>query len=255
MDNEEKPKEISFDRNVVISGKIHCRTGLRIGGLQEEVKIGGVENVVIRDPLTDKPIIPGSSLKGKLRSILELNEKAYSRDGRPHSHSEKEKCSDENCKICRIFGSSSDTKRGPTRLIVRDSFLLSDLEEDVEVKAENVINRLTGKAESPRFMERVPAGAEFGLEMIYGVYGKDDLDDLRIVFELINQLQDSYLGGSGSRGYGKIEFRDITLEVRTKAHYEEGKPGEKIVLEGKSEFTPAELVAKFGTIKEKIRGK
>ncbi|KUO42845.1 MAG: hypothetical protein APU95_02970 [Hadesarchaea archaeon YNP_N21] len=242
--------EIRFERNIIIRGKIVCRTGLRIGGLQEEIKIGGVENIIIRDPITDKPYIPGSSIKGKLRSLLELNEKAYSQDGLPHSHSTE--CGKENCKICRIFGSSSeDVKRGPTRLIVRDSFLESELEE-VEVKAENVINRLTGKAEHPRFMERVPAGTEFGLEMVYGVYLKEDIDDLKTVFELMGQLQDSYLGGSGSRGYGKVEFKDISITVKRREDYVEGRQAEPLDVDGKNKFTVPELITEFEKIREKM---
>lgn len=67
-----------FQGKFIISGILECVTGTRIGGTQEKFEIGGIDNPVIKDPLTDLPYIPGSSLKGKLRHLLEwaINTKA-----------------------------------------------------------------------------------------------------------------------------------------------------------------------------------
>lgn len=64
-----------FKKNYIIKGEIVCKTGLHIGGSNDNIDIGGTDTVVIRDSVTDLPFIPGSSLKGKLRSLLELNDK------------------------------------------------------------------------------------------------------------------------------------------------------------------------------------
>jgi CRISPR-associated protein Csm3 len=214
-------QDFRFKGNLLISGKIHCKTGLHIGSSKAELEIGGLDNPIILDPLTKAPVIPGSSLKGKIRSLLELQEQKYTSSGKPHGH-EKD-CSDADCWLCTIFGSSDDVERGPTRLIVRDAIHQGRIE--TEVKAENVINRVTGKAESPRFFERVPAGTIFDFEMVYQIYNTADLEHLAHLFEGMHLLEDSYLGGSGSRGYGKIQFKDITLTVKTVEDYKKGNDG------------------------------
>lgn len=243
-------KKLTFSKNILISGVISCKTGLHVGGSKEELEIGGMDNPVIIDPKTEQPIIPGSSLKGRLRSLLELRDGSYSSNGVPHSHKKGEECNNPECKLCTIFGSSMDIDRGPSRLIVRDSFVREGVE--LEIKTENVINRLKGRAENPRPIERVPAGTNFSLDMVYSVYNTDDIDYLKVIFELMNNLHDSYLGGSGSRGYGKIEFNNISFEVRRKKDYIEGKDGEKININGKEKFTVAEILQSFNQIKEMI---
>jgi len=249
-----RERGIEFDRNVLISGKIICKTGLRIGGAKEELEIGGTDTPVIIDPKTRIPVIPGSSLKGKMRALLELRDKKYSKYGSPHAHGEK--CGDPKCKICTIFGSSEDVPRGPTRLIVRDVFM--DEGPEIEIKAENVINRLTGKSEiGPRFLERVPAGSKFSLDMVYSIYNEEDLNNLKAVFEAMSLLRDSYLGGSGSRGYGKIEFTDIELKVRTKDDYTKGVEKEepiriKVNEETIVKFTVNEILLYFDALKGEV---
>jgi len=242
--------ELDFRKNIIIGGKILCRTGLHIGGMKGELEIGGVEAPVIIDPRTRIPVIPGSSLKGKMRALLELRDKKYSNDGSPHAHGEK--CGDPNCTICTIFGSSEDIQRGPTRLIVRDAFM--NERPEMEIKAENVINRLTGKAEHPRFSERVPADSEFTLDMVYSIYTDNDIENLRMVFESMSLLEDNYLGGSGSRGYGKVEFKDMSLSVKTKEDYLRGiekKEAVKIKVDGeeRDKFGVSEILQHFETLR------
>lgn len=244
-------RDIEFDRNVLISGKVICKTGLHIGGAKEELEIGGTDSPVIIDLKTRTPVIPGSSLKGKMRALLELRDKKYSKDGSPHAHGEK--CRDHDCKICTIFGSSEDVQRGPTRLIVRDAFM--DVGPEIEIKAENVINRLTGKSEvGPRFLERVPAGSEFNLDMVYSIYNDKDLSNLRTVFEAMSLLEDNYLGGSGSRGYGKVEYKDIQVLVKTKEDYINGVEKKEAILieidgEPREKFGINEILQHFDTLK------
>ena len=207
--------------------------------------IGTVENTVVRDPLTNRPYIPGSSLKGKLRSLAEkyfkkpLNQSVG--NTRIHScgaeYKDKRELEEKGwadyirCEICPVFGVPGERPFSqPTRLIVRDLLLskesaaeLDRLETDLpftEVKIEVSIDRITSQA-NPRHIERVPAGVKFGPgEMVYSLYDAPGWD-LSRDFELIDKtlltsmdlLEKDYLGGMGSRGYGKVAFKDIEVFV------------------------------------------
>lgn len=225
----------------LVKGIIKCETGLRIGGSTNTIEIGGMDNPIIRNPMNDFPYIPGSSLKGKIRSLLEWEiPNKLNNDGSVHSCDEKE------CEICRIFGpgkSSDEPAMGPSRAIFRDANLtpdskkaLEDLRKKkgliyVEEKTENVINRVKGKAEHPRTQERVPAGTEFELEISYRVFevdgdnGQTDENNFNWLLHGLWLLTQDALGGSGSRGYGKISFLDVkdengnSIEIRNR--YEE----------------------------------
>jgi len=133
-------------------------------------------------------------------------------------------------------GPDKEVRSGPTRLIVRDSHPTEetierwDSNEDIlhgtEIKGENNLNRLTSMA-TPRFVERVPAGSEFSFEMIFSVYDPKDEQRLKLVFEAMSLLEDNYIGGYGSRGSGKITFRDITLKEKSAEDYNIGKNGRR----------------------------
>jgi len=226
---------MELKKHIVISGKVKCETGLHIGGSAQEMEIGGVDLPVIKHPVTKEPYIPGSSLKGKMRSELERkygakqwikNDTTKKRELKP-TNSEPCGCGEKDCFICRIFGPHKNTEHnlGPTRILVRDCPLSQESRDKynklakekgidfIEKKTENIINRLRGTAEHPRTQERVPAGAEFDLEIVLQVFNDDD------EFELLNKIkegltlvQKSYLGGSGSRGYGKVKFCDIKID-------------------------------------------
>jgi CRISPR-associated protein Csm3 len=208
-----------------ISGKIVVKTGLHIGAGNDKVEIGGMDNPVIRNPLTREPYIPGSSIKGKMRSLLEWQkDKVKSNGGEPC------KCGEPDCPICRIFGSGNSGKkedrdkaklRGPTRLIVRDAELTGTYKKKfadgkvlLEDKIENGLNRITAVA-NPRHIERVVPGVEFSFELAYRVIDLDDGgrkdEELfnAVVLEGLRLLQNDYLGGGGSRGNGRIEFTDL----------------------------------------------
>lgn len=220
----------AFQGKYVVSGYLLAETGLRVGGMTEGIEIGGVDNPVIRDPLSGRPYIPGSSLKGKLRHLLEWSL------GKIEAHPKHRGftahfCGD--CDACVIFGVSSDDtevrmKAGPSRLLVRDAFPTPEtlrlwdtwLGERVytELKNENYLDRVTSAA-NPRTMERVPAGSRFGFEIIFDVYKEADRDRMGQVFRAMYLLENSALGGSGSRGHGQVKFMDMTVVERPKDHY------------------------------------
>lgn len=226
-----------FVGNFILRGKFECLTGLHIGGSKEKLDIGGVDSPVIRDPRTRFPFVPGSSLKGKLRSLLE-----YGLGVVPIGKNEKGKDVTGNVSsdvdIVRIFGIGANEKDpesddfikylrdiGPSRLVVRDCHpdkytqdwwgkLDSEL-QFTEIKSENGINRVTSAA-NPRFIERVAAGSRFEFEMVYSVFkisendqtealkaANEDLLNLRMALFM---LEHNFIGKSGSRGYGRVQF-------------------------------------------------
>ncbi len=199
-------------KHVPIAGTLECLTGLRIGGTKDDIEIGGVDNPVIRHLRTRFPYIPGSSLKGKMRSSLE-----YAL-GKVGSRGEPCGCGLAGCLVCIIFGPHRNTRHslGPTRILVRDAMMSVDGNEDperwIEVKSETAIDRSTGIAGngSLRQNERVVSGAKFAFDISMRIFEDDDegtlLGSVRQALTLIEQ---DYLGASGSRGYGKVKFSFI----------------------------------------------
>lgn len=209
MDNN----SISFTGNIFLKGKMKCLTGLHIGGSKDKFEIGGVDNPVIKDPITNYPYIPGSSLKGKLRMLLEFSL------GVVHQNEKGAYPPSSAASITSLFGDSADSsENGPTRLIVRDAYpddnTINMWERTnsetlyTEYKAENYIDRMTSAA-TPRFMERVFKDSCFNVEFIIQVFsvdgemGKKNFEKLLCAIKL---LEDSTLGGGGSRGSGKVKF-------------------------------------------------
>ncbi len=232
---------------VIIKGMLHCETGLHIGASKENLEIGAIDSPVIRDPITREPYIPGSSLKGKMRSLLEkiITEVEVQKEKYPifpnrpgGSGTNRHECNDwepddtktfpgsRYCPICRLFGSTKGKKDGknwPARLIVRDAFLTKDSRQKLEEidtgllytewKWENSLDRVTAAA-NPRQLERVPRGTEFKFEMAYTVESKDDLEeDLKNIKTALELLEMDYLGGHGSRGYGQVEICNLRCQV------------------------------------------
>lgn len=196
-----------------ITGVIKAETGLHIGASGAFSAIGAVDAPVVRDALErDKPIIPGSSLKGKMRALLarQYNEKPF----RPPN--------EDNEIILRLFGCSKNQKYRVSRLLFSDMVLKNaeelrkrGAEALTEVKFENTINRMTAEA-TPRQIERVIRGSEFGLDIIYEITTQNAAE-ITEDFELLNDgfklLSCDYLGGSGSRGYGKVAFSGLSAKV------------------------------------------
>ena len=201
-----------FIANVIIKGKMETKTGLHIGGSKEKLEIGGVDSPVIRDPHTRQPYIPGSSLKGKMRMLLEFALGKVNSNGAPSEDDE----------IILIFGTSAKERNiGPTRLIVRDAYpddktieMWENIDSELqytELKPENSIDRITSEA-NPRFLERVVKGSNFDVEFVFSIYdwedgGEADIANLGRVFEALRLLEHSGIGGNVSRGYGRVEFK------------------------------------------------
>ena len=193
---------------IQITGMLEIVTGIHIGGSSAFAAIGAVDSPVIRDAVTNLPMIPGSSLKGKLRTLLA---RQYN-PGMVKSPDEDAEC------IIRLFGSAKkvNDKIPRGRLLFADMIL--DNREELyaggvqgltEIKFENSINRLTAVA-NPRQIERVIRGAKFKLDLVYEVTEEEGVaDDFKVLAEGFKLLQYDYLGGNGSRGYGKVKFSDL----------------------------------------------
>ncbi|NYE58844.1 type III-A CRISPR-associated RAMP protein Csm3 [Carboxydothermus ferrireducens] len=240
-------EELKLLGKIVIKGKIKALTGLHIGGAQGNTEIGGVDNSVIKDE-EGKPYIPGSSLKGKLRSLLENHEGYLSATKLVLQKKGAEPirihiCNEPECPVCIIFGRNHGkytladnqtelviSNATPTRLYIRDACLDEESIKDIkpnldlewtEVKFENSIDRITSAA-NPRQTERVPRGAEFCFELVYNVLREKDKELFSKVLTAMKLLEDDYLGGSGSRGYGKIMFKDLAVYWKSREEYETG---------------------------------
>lgn len=193
---------------------LELMTGLHIGGSSDTFDIGGADSTVIKNPLTHEPYIPGSSIKGKLRSLLTQKYGKFN---------EKEKDivfeDDEEGKTMRNLFEPvdyGDDSIQVSKAIFRDALLTDESRANLEkhlgsgayteIKAENKISLLKGKAESPRFIERVPAGAVFGGEILLQVFDEDNEESFKAKLkEAINMLELNYLGAGGTRGYGKVK--------------------------------------------------
>jgi CRISPR-associated protein Csm3 len=213
-----------------ILGTIEVLTGLHIGAGKDSVEIGGIDNPVVRHPITREPYIPGSSIKGRTRFLLEWAFDKVEPSGHPWGH-DADRIYDIGDPILRIFGATLKRERwsgGPTRLIVRDAFLDRHWVQQVldqglpltEDKTEVLIDRIQGKAHDrvgPRQTERVPAGARFGFEAAFRLYdvegdgGTRDRECLNWFVHGLRLLEEDALGGSGSRGYGRIKFKDMRV--------------------------------------------
>ena len=238
---------IQLQGKIFLKGMIETLTGLHIGGNSGELDIGGIDNPIIRNAFNRQPYIPGSSLRGKIRSLLDRHfenslEKRVGRDVRVHEC--ETPVNYNGCPVCQVFGVAPIRQlRGktmPTRLIVRDTFLTpeslasldrADTDTDfTEIKTEVAIDRITSAA-TPRQQERVPAGAIFGpvqiIHSLYTLHGSDhdnQLQDELAYFDTVLKgmelLEDDYLGGSGSRGSGQIAFENLKMTFKSRECYE-----------------------------------
>lgn len=206
-------KQKSLKGKIFITAKLKVLTGMHIGGNNSFAPIGAVDTPFIRDVLTHEPIIPGSSLKGKLRTLLAKSKStSYILN----------KIENDDISIGRLFGFVTKESIVPARLQFFDLFLNKDnlelfknIETDTyigEIKYENTINRITGVA-NPRQIERVPAGAEFDFKLIYNIENEEELSqDMQTLAEGFELLHMDYLGGHGSRGYGRVHLYDFKIK-------------------------------------------
>lgn len=235
---------------IILRMDVHVVTGLHIGGAGGKVEIGGVDSPVIRDPITQQPYIPGSSVRGKMRSLIEriygrVQNQSIGQGVRIHTLLSKDKqfqTTDGALDLAKyqaafrqdetvsIFGVTGDEPAPhPTVLVVRDTQLSTESAERLkkaatdlpytEVKWEATIDRITSAA-TPRQIERVPAGAVFaGLEMVYNIYEQSNLDHLPVLFNALTLVEEDYLGGLGARGSGKVRFALTRVAVRKGIDY------------------------------------
>jgi len=226
-------REITLLGRVLVRGRIVAETGLHIGAGSGTLAIGGMDNPVVRDPLTNQPYIPGSSLRGKMRSLLEralgLPQNYPISQVTIHACRREEEYG--RCELCHVFGIPAQSWSSQTRLLVRDIPLHPDsarqLEEArtdlpyTEAKWEVAIDRVTSAA-TPRQMERVPAGAFFGpMELSFALYEREDLRRFELLLQGMQLVEEDYLGGQGSRGSGKVTFRDLSVSCRARDNWEE----------------------------------
>lgn len=206
-------------KKIRINTTIELITGLHIGGSSDNVEIGGIDNPVIKIATKDnQPYIPGSSLKGKMRCLLEQIAGSAEVGG--------------NSEVNKLFGVTVKKNNGeivkeghPSKLFVRDAMLQKESVEKLwncdnldmpytEGKWENVIHRVNGTAEHPRQIERIPAGVSFDVEFIINVWDDDNAKDfISLLKKGLNALENDYLGGSGSRGYGQIALGTLNYAV------------------------------------------
>lgn len=207
-----EPTKNAIRGKILIQGDLTIKTGMHIGGGSDYAPIGAVDSPFIRDSLTQEPIIPGSSLKGKIRTLL----------ARYRSEKNIVNSIDEDDDVIkRLFGSTKP--QTISRLQFQDLFiseetklLFESIDTDTymgEVKFENTINRVTSVA-MPRQIERVPAGTKFAFKLVYTLIDKDEAEeDLRILRKGLELLQLDYLGGHGTRGYGRISIDNVTIQT------------------------------------------
>lgn len=248
MSSHTASTELTFLGKVILEGEIQCQTGLHIGAGKGSLEIGGADNPVVKDAF-GIPYIPGSSLRGRLRSLLEQtlglavpSELVYlsKRKGQEVRIHHSDRPDDD---VCVIFGRnpgrvekvSGETIEAatatPARLTVYDAPLVVDSitpqmrenldDELTELKSENAVDRITSQA-NPRTLERVPAGARFRVRMVLDVLCPEDKPLLARVAEALRLLEDDALGGGGSRGNGRIAFSGLTLTWRSKDYYAKG---------------------------------
>lgn len=247
----EKDRRIKLLGYITISGEIEAKTGLHIGGTTDSIDKGGIDSPVIKNPVTNEPYIPGSSLRGRMRSWLEkktakrlyeMTDTIWMEIYKESVHKEKSTILAKSSKVCRVFGDSSCKEAVPSVLVVRDAlyneatrrngkYIQNDLPV-TEAKLEIAVDRITGHA-LPRTIERVPVGAVFTFDLIYKVQtyenGKflnestdpefksvsdlcEDIGNILDALEAIEEFEG--LGGHTSRGSGRVKFTISNVSIR-----------------------------------------
>jgi CRISPR-associated protein Csm3 len=247
--------QLTFIGKLILEGEMRCLTGLHIGAGKGSLEIGGADNPVVKDA-HGRPYVPGSSLRGKLRSLLEQtsgmavpSELVYlsKRKGQEVRIHQSDRPDDE---VCLLFGRSpgrlekttgetlDSSSATPARLAVYDAALVEgsitdsmreNLDDELtEVKSENAIDRITSQA-NPRTLERVPAGARFRVRFVMDVLCEEDKALVARLAEALRLLEDDSLGGGGSRGNGQVRFEGLTLTWRGRGFYASGEPPQELV--------------------------
>jgi CRISPR-associated protein Csm3 len=247
--------ELKLIGKLILEGELHCETGLHIGAGKGSLEIGGSDNPVVKDA-AGRPYIPGSSLRGKIRSLLEQfsgvavpSEMVYisRRKGQEVRIHQSDKPDDDICllfgrnagRMERVTGEPLDSHNAsPARLAVFDAPLEMDSitapmrenldDELTEVKSENAIDRITSQA-NPRTLERVPAGARFRVRFIMDVLCDEDAPLFGQLVQGLRLLEDDALGGGGSRGSGRVRLSNLKLIWRNREYYASGAAEKELI--------------------------
>jgi CRISPR-associated protein Csm3 len=246
--------ELKLIGKLILEGELHCETGLHIGAGKGSLEIGGADNPVVKDS-HGRPYVPGSTLRGRVRSLLEQatgaaipSELVYlsKRKGQEVRIHQSDRPDDE---ICVLFGRSpgrmekvgggdlDSSYATPARLSVFDAPLVAECitpqmretldDELTEVKSENAIDRITSQA-NPRTLERVPAGARFKIRMVLDLLCPEDSVLPALLIQGLRLLEDDTLGGGGSRGSGRVSFGSLKLTWRSRDYYASGLAEQEI---------------------------
>lgn len=246
--------ELKLAGKLILEGEMHCETGLHVGAGKGSLEIGGADNPVVKDA-HGRPYVPGSSLRGRIRALLEQatgmavpSELVYisKRKGQEVRIHQSDRPDDEICvlfgrspgRMERVSGGDIDSNHAtPARLSVFDAPLIAETitaqmretldDELTEVKSENAIDRITSQA-NPRTLERVPAGAGFKVRMVLDVLCAEDSALPAVLFQGLRLLEDDALGGGGSRGSGRVRFANLKLTWRGADYYASGAPEKEI---------------------------
>ena len=255
MSSHTAQTELKLVGKLILEGDLTCHTGLHIGAGKGSLEIGGADNPVVKDAF-GLPYIPGSSLRGKIRSLLEQSsglavpsELVYlsKRKGQEVRIHQSDRPDDE---ICLLFGRSpgrmervsgealESASATPARLTVYDAPLIADSitpqmrenmdDELTEVKSENAIDRITSQA-NPRTLERVPSGARFHFRMVLDVLCPEDRELFARLLEGLRLLEDDSLGGGGSRGNGRVALSSLKLVWRGRNFYASGAAEQELL--------------------------
>src|SRR6266436_10298755 len=248
MSSHTAQTQLKLSGKLILSGELHCETGLHIGAGKGSLEIGGADNPVVKDAF-GLPYVPGSSLRGRIRSLLENAlgltspaELVYlsKRRGQEVRIHQSERPDDEICllfgrspgRVERVEGEAIETRAAsPARLTIYDAPLDPDsitvqmrenLDDEItEVKSENAVDRITSQA-NPRTLERVPAGARFRVRMVLDVLCEEDAPLANVLLRGLRLLEDDALGGGGSRGSGRVRFANLKAVWRGREYYASG---------------------------------
>jgi CRISPR-associated protein Csm3 len=270
--------ELKLIGKLILEGELHCETGLHIGAGKGSLEIGGADNPVIKDAF-GRPYVPGSSLRGKLRSMLEQasgaavpGELVYlsKRKGQEVRIHQSDRPDDDICllfgrnpgRMDRVVGDTLETTvSSPARLTVYDAPLDPDSitsqmrenldDELTEVKSENAIDRITSQA-NPRTLERVPAGARFRVRFVLDILCEEDKALVARLAEALRMLEDDALGGGGSRGSGRVSFAKLSLKWRSRGFYADGAAEEQLLSGG--DAAAFQALAAGDALRDKLAG-
>ncbi|MEM2841530.1 MAG: CRISPR-associated RAMP protein Csx7 [Candidatus Bathyarchaeia archaeon] len=208
-----------LEERVIINGTLTLLTPLHIGSPKTEIDLEKVDMPVLKDT-QGQPYIPGSSLKGKIRSEAE---RIARKEGKtvctpPNT---KKMCGtitpNNLCICCRIFGTAGENMSVASKVRFRDAYPHARVIETM-TRAGIAMDRERGVVAQGALysIEAIPQGTRFGFEMVTENLAKDEWKLLKAA---INSFADAGLGGSVSRGMGKVKLDLESASRRTSKFY------------------------------------